>query len=246
MKNTAIIIPARLGAKRFPNKPLEKINNIPMIVHVLNKAKNSKVGETFVATPDKEIFDTVKSFGGKVILTSNNHSNGTSRVYEAFTKLNDKSVDLIVNLQGDMPNIKSESIFNLEKTMRKSDTSIGTLASQLKEKEVSNENVVKVAVEGKLQGSTFLKAKDFFRSKKDLNLNKEKIYHHIGIYIFTKEVLKEYIRLPKSKLENERNLEQMRAMDNNIEIKVGMCESNPLSVDTLEDLIQIKKEMDIK
>ena len=73
MKKTVIIIPTRLGAKRFPNKPLIKINNIPMIIHVLNRAKESKVGEVLVATPDDEIYTVVKKNGGRAILTKPNH-----------------------------------------------------------------------------------------------------------------------------------------------------------------------------
>ena len=84
MKNTAIIIPTRLGAKRFPNKPLAKINNIPMIIHVLNRAKESKVGEVFVATPDVEIFRIVKENGGNAILTKHDHPSGSDRVYEVY------------------------------------------------------------------------------------------------------------------------------------------------------------------
>ena len=97
MKNTAIIIPTRLGAKRFPNKPLEKINNVPMIIHVLNRAKESNVGEVFVATPDDEIFQVVKENGGKAILTKPGHPSGSDRVYEAYVKVLKNNVDLIIN-----------------------------------------------------------------------------------------------------------------------------------------------------
>ena len=86
MKNTAIIIPTRLGAKRFPNKPLAKINGLPMIIHVLNRAKESKVGEVLVATPDNEIFQVIKENGGKAILTKPDHPSGSDRVYEAYIK----------------------------------------------------------------------------------------------------------------------------------------------------------------
>ena len=84
MKNTAIIIPTRLKAKRFPNKPLAKINNTPMILHVLNRAKESKVGEVFVATPDEEIFDLINQNGGQAVMTKQDHSSGSDRVYEVF------------------------------------------------------------------------------------------------------------------------------------------------------------------
>ena len=217
MKNTAIIIPTRLGAKRFPNKPLAKINNIPMIIHTLNRGLESGVGEVFVATPDNEILEIVKKHGGHAIITGD-HPNGTSRVFEAFKKIKNENVDLIINLQADLPQIKVSSISKLEKLMRENNSPIGTLASLLTKDETNDENVVKVEIETDLKEDSFLKAKDFFRIKKDLK--NEKIYHHIGIYAFTKDALTQYVKLPISKLEVKRNLEQMRAMENNLVIKV--------------------------
>ena len=244
MKNTAIIIPTRLGAKRFPNKPLVKINNVPMIIHVLNRAKESKVGEVFVATPDNEILQVVKENGGKAILTKEDHQSGSDRVYEAYIKELKNSVDLIINLQGDMPNIKPSSILKLAKLMRNNDCDIGTLASYIiDKKEITDINIVKVHVDQALKNDNFLEAKDFFRTKK--NLNNKKIYHHIGIYAFTNIALTKYVKLARSKLEIERNLEQMRAMENNLVIRVGLCDSVPLSVDTEEDLIKVSKEMNL-
>ena len=242
MKNTAIIIPTRLGAKRFPNKPLEKINNVPMIIHVLNRAKESKVGEVLVATPDNEIFQIVKDNGGKAFLTKENHQSGSDRVYEAYIKEIKNDVELIINLQGDMPNIKPDSISKLVNLMQHNDCEIGTLASCIKNKsDITNPNVVKVNTEQVLKDDDFLEVKDFFRIKN--NLNNEKIYHHIGIYAFTNIALTKYVKLNRSRLEIERNLEQMRAMENNLIIKVGLCSSLPLSVDTKEDLVKVTKEM---
>ena len=245
MKNTVIIIPTRLGAKRFPNKPLARINNIPMILHVINRAKESKIGEVLVATPDTEISKIVKENGCEVILTKSNHPSGSDRIYEAYTKKLKNNVDLIINLQGDMPNIKPNSISKLEKLMRSSNCDVGTLASKIvDDKEIANPNIVKVHVNEVLQGDAFIEAKDFFRIKKDLN--NEKIYHHIGIYAFTNIALTKYVKLARSKLEIERNLEQMRALENNLSIKVGLCDSIPLSFDTEEDLIKVGKEMSSK
>ena len=242
MKNTAIIIPVRLGAKRFPNKPLVKINNVSIIIHVLSRAKESKVGEVFVATPDDEIFQVVKENGGRAILTKEEHPSGSDRVYEAYTKKLINNVDLIINLQGDMPNIKPESISKLAKLMRSNNCDIGTLASYITDrKDINDPNVVKVQVEQTLKDDNFLDVKDFFRIKKDLK--DEKIYHHIGIYAFTNIALTKYVKFVRSKLEIERNLEQMRAMENNLIIKVGLCDSTPLGVDTEEDLIKVSKEM---
>ena len=242
MKNTAIIIPVRLGAKRFPNKPLVKINNVSIIIHVLSRAKESKVGEVFVATPDDEIFQVVKENGGRAILTKEEHPSGSDRVYEAYTKKLINNVDLIINLQGDMPNIKPESISKLAKLMRSNNCDIGTLASYITDKkDINDPNVVKVQVEQTLKDDNFLDAKDFFRIKKDLK--DEKIYHHIGIYAFTNIALTKYVKFARSKLEIERNLEQMRAMENNLIIKVGLCDSIPLGVDTEEDLVRVSEEM---
>ncbi len=242
MNNTAIIIPARLGAKRFPNKPLAKINNLPMIIHVLNRAKESKVGKAFVATPDDEIYKTVIENGGQAILTKDNHLSGSDRVYEAYFKELKNDVDLKINLQGDMPNIKPNAILKLEKFMRNSNCDIGTLASVIKNQEdFINPNVVKVSVDKELKKGDFLNANDFFRIKKDPN--NKKIYHHIGIYAFTSTALTKYVKLSRSKLEIKRNLEQMRAMENNLIIKVGLSDTSPLGIDTKEDLIKVSKEM---
>ena len=242
MKNTAIIIPTRLGAKRFPNKPLIKINDVPMIIHVLNRAKESKIGEVLVATPDDEIVQVVKENGGKAILTKQDHLSGSDRIYEAYIKELKNNVDLIINLQGDMPNIKPNSISKLEKLMRSNDCDIGTLASSIKDKnDIVDTNVVKVEMGEILKDDDFFKAKDFFRIKK--NSNHKKIYHHIGIYAFTNIALTKYVKLARSKLEIQRNLEQMRALENNLIIKVGLSDSLPLGVDTEEDLKKISKEI---
>ena len=242
MKNTAIIIPSRLEAKRFKNKPLAKINGIPMIVHVLNRAKESRVGEVFVATPDSKIINVVEENGGQAILTKRDHLSGSDRVYEVYLKQLKNNVDLIINLQGDMPNIKPNSITKLEKLMRKNDCDIGTLASSItNDDEIHDANVVKVQVGQELENDSFLDAKDFFRIKKDLK--NEKIYHHIGIYAFTIVALTKYVKLSRSKFEIRRHLEQMRAMENNLVIKVGLSDSAPLGVDTKEDLKKIIREI---
>ena len=241
MKNTVIIIPARLAAKRFPNKPLAKIKGLPMIVHVFNRAKESNIGEVVVATPDNEIFEIVEKNGGYAVLTQFDHQSGSDRVYEVYQKNFVNNAELIINLQGDMPNIDPESISKLEKHMRKNNCDIGTLASILEKNEIMNPNVVKVQVDEDMTISNFLVEKDFFRIKKDLK--KEKINHQIGIYAFTKDALTKYVKLSRSKLEIERSLEQMRAMENNMKIKVGLCHSKPLGVDTVEGLKKATESM---
>jgi 3-deoxy-manno-octulosonate cytidylyltransferase (CMP-KDO synthetase) len=162
---------------------------------------------------------------------------GSDRIYEAYFNNLKDDVDLIINLQGDMPNIKPDSIAKLEQLMRKNNCDIGTLSSHiLNKQDINNPNIVKVKTKQMLKNDSFFEAKDFFRIKKDLN--NDKIYHHIGIYAFTNIALTKYVKLDRSRLEIERNLEQMRAMENNLGIKVGLCDSATLGVDVEEDLIK--------
>lgn len=245
MSKSVIIIPSRLQAKRLPNKPLLKINNVPIIIHVMERAKESKVGEVIVTTPDKEIFNLVKKYSGKAILTSEDHFTGTDRVHEALQRFSDEKVDTVINLQGDMPNIDPANIKKLNDFLRKNNFEIGTLASSLKKEELQNKNVVKVNVEKQLKENNFEKAKDFFRVT-DSNYTSENVYHHIGIYGFTRNALNKYVKLDRTKNEIDRQLEQMRAMDNDMEIKVALSKSFPLGVDTEEDFLLIKKSMEYK
>ena len=183
MYKTLIIIPSRLAANRLPNKPLLEINKIPMVMHVYNKAKKANIGEVCVATPDQEIFDLVKKFGGKSILTSKDHLSGTDRVFEAYKKMNNQEIEIVINLQGDMPNIQSENIKTLYELMIKNKKGIGTLASKIhNKKELDNINIVKVKTSDPLNTKNFLKSLDFFREGK---IEVKNIYHHVGIYSFT-------------------------------------------------------------
>ena len=242
MNKTAIIIPSRLEAVRLPNKPLELINNKEMILHVYEAAEKSNTGEVYVATPDKKIIDVVKKFGGNAILTEEKHQTGTDRVFEVFKKDLNKNANIIVNLQGDMPNILPENIKNLVGYMKEGKCEIGTLASKISSSsELKDENVVKVLVKENLKSKVFTKALDFVR----INPLKElQAFHHIGIYAFTNKALLRYVGLKRSKLELERKLEQLRAMENGMSIHVGYVNSSPLSVDTEQDLEEIKRIME--
>tara|TARA_B100000575_G_scaffold249300_1_gene215617 strand:+ start:3102 stop:3839 length:738 start_codon:yes stop_codon:yes gene_type:complete len=242
MNKTAIIIPSRLDAKRLPNKPIKLINNKEMILHVYNAAVNSMAGEVYVATPDQEIMEVLKKNGGKAILTSNNHETGTDRIFEVFKETLKNNVDIIVNLQGDMPNIQPQDIKKLIEYMYKNKCDIGTLASRItSNSELEDQNIVKVLVEKKLNPGIFNKASDFVRKNPKTELE---VYHHVGIYAFTNKALLRYVSLKRSKLEIERKLEQLRAMENKMSIHVGLISSSPLSVDTEKDLQEIKKLME--
>ena len=228
MNKTAIIIPSRLDAQRLPNKPLKLINNKEMILHVYEAAKKSNAGEVYVATPDKAIFELVSNYGGKAVLSSETHNTGTDRIFEVFSGALKGEPEIIINLQGDMPNIDPKDISNLVLYMKEKKCDMATLASNFKDNsELENSNNVKVETKENLSQGTFVKALDFSRiSKKSVG----NLYHHVGIYAFTKQALVKYVNLQRSKLEIERKLEQLRAIEDKMNIHVGYIKSSPLSV----------------
>ena len=240
---TLIIIPSRLSATRLPGKPLLKINNISIISHVFNKAKEANIGEVIVAAEDQEIVNDVKNNGGNAILTSNKHKTGTDRIYEAYQKLNLDNVDFIMNLQGDEPAINIQDIANLNQMMIDHKAKIGTLAAKVEDKlDLTNENIVKVITENNLEDDPFSKAEIFLR-KSEYTSN---VYHHIGIYCYSSQILKNFVELPQSKNEIENKLEQLRALDNKIKINVALASKAPIGVDTEEDYLALKKIMEYK
>ena len=240
---TLIIIPSRLGATRLPGKPLLKINNKSIISHVFKRAQDADIGDVVVATENMEIAEDVTMNGGRAILTSNNHKTGTDRIYEAFKKMNFNDVDLIMNLQGDDPAINVEDIVSLNDKMVNHQSKMGTLAAKIEdEKDFKNENIVKVKTKFNLKEDSFFEAEAFSRISKKL----DNVYHHVGIYCYSAETLEKFVELNQTKNEIEQRLEQLRALDNSININVALAKSLPIGVDTEEDYIALKKIMEYK
>ena len=168
MEKIAIIIPSRLNAERLPNKPLKFINNKEMILHVYDIAKSlSNVGEVIVATPDQEILDLIKTHNGQAILTSDKHQTGTDRVFEVFENALKSKPEIIINFQGDMPNLnpgcnKRFSFLHMKKNL----CDIATLASNI-ENEIMKKKILmllKFLLINEIKNKTFSKALDFFRT----------------------------------------------------------------------------------
>ena len=240
---TLTIIPSRLSATRLPGKPLLKINGLSIISHVFRRAQEANIGEVIVATEDQEILDDVIKNGGKAIITSNNHKTGTDRIYEALNKLDIRDVDLIMNLQGDEPAINIEDIINLNKKMTIYPSQMGTLAAKINnDNDLENENIVKVITNKNLKDDGFSRAENFLRNC----TKQDNIYHHIGIYCYSAETLERFVKLEQSQNEIKSRLEQLRALDNNIEINVSLAKSSPIGVDTEEDYLALKKIMEYK
>ena len=233
---TAIIIPARMASQRFPNKPMAKINGIPMIERVWRQGINSKTGDVYVACSEDEVFNLIISKGGKAIMTDPNLPSGTDRVFAAFNLLKNKDdYESIINLQGDMPLIDYKNIQSANIPLHHG-YDIGTIATDISSEEIKNENITKVSVDWK-EEDVVGNSIDFYKSLKTKETN---IYQHVGIYSFRPSVLKKFISLPPSENEISRKLEQLRALDAGIKIGITYVENVPISVDTFEDLMLIE------
>ena len=234
-----------MKAQRLPGKPLLKINGLSIISHVVKRAKETQIGEVIVATEDDEIIEDVKKNNGEAILTSKGHKSGTDRIWEAYKKLNIKNIDFIINLQGDEPLINVEDIRNLDFITKQNTSKITTLASKIDSEDILlNKNIVKAQTEGDLEENKSSKAIDFFRKKGEIE--KKNIYHHIGIYEYEVSTLETFSKLEQTENEIKNKLEQLRALDNHIDIDVILAKNKVIGVDTEEDYIELKKIMEYK
>ncbi len=229
------IIPARLHSTRFPRKILHLINGIPMVVHVYNQARKAKsLSDVIVAIDDVETEDVLKSLNVKNIMTAKKHASGTDRAAEAAK---DMDADIIVNIQGDEPFLDPNMIDELVSALAGGKVEMATAASTILEPaDVYNSNVVKVLLNR--QG----RARSFSRKPQLETLGG--YYRHIGIYAFKKEKMMEFAALPPSHNEKYYKLEQLRALDNGIPIKVVLTRYPYKGVDSIEDLQQFKGNHD--
>ena len=232
-----------MSATRLPGKPLLKINGVSIISHVYKKAESTNIGEVVVATEDQEIIDDVKANGGNAILTSKNHKTGTDRIYEALTIIGRTDIEFIMNIQGDEPDLDINDIKSLDRKMKTYKSKIGTLAAKISNQEMySDKNIVKVKIEESFSKNSFPIAENFMR----ISENKAGIFHHMGIYSYDLQTLQKFVSLTQSKNELKNSLEQLRALDNKIDINVALASKSPIGVDTKEDYLAIKKIMKYK
>ncbi len=240
------IIPARYASTRFPGKPLALIQGKQMIQRVYEQA-SMVLDLVYVATDDERIFNAVKGFGGKVIMTSPAHSSGTDRCAEAvilIEKETGEKFDVVLNIQGDEPFIEPQQISLLMECFDQPSTQIATLvkAASLPE-EVFNPNRPKVVLGTNQQALYFSRSPiPFIRGAEKADwLSSSKFYLHIGLYAFTKEVLLEVTRLPQSALEKAESLEQLRWLENGFHITVRTTAFDSFGIDTPEDLARLER-----
>lgn len=238
----AIVIPARLASTRLPNKPLVDILGKSMIERVYQKAVQANIGPVFVACDGEEIADCVKKFGGKFVITNPDLPSGTDRIHAAVHHIKEH-FDVIVNVQGDLPNINPEVIQAAADAALHHSCNIATVAAKIKDRsEITNPNVVKVAVafDEDNCGEALYFSRAPIPYSKD---NAGEYFHHIGIYAYKKTALDRFVMLSPSKLEKRESLEQLRALENGMKIVVKLVDAHPLSVDTKEDLEIVTKQI---
>jgi 3-deoxy-manno-octulosonate cytidylyltransferase (CMP-KDO synthetase) len=234
-----VLIPARLHSTRLPGKPLADIAGLPMIVQVLRRAEEAKIGPVVVATDDETIATAVEKAGGRALMTRTDHPSGSDRIFEALGLADpDGRAKFVVNVQGDLPTLNPTDLAAALKPLSDPAVDIATLAAEIrKPEERTNPNVVKVV--GSPISPKRLKALYFTRATAPSG--EGPLYHHIGLYAYRRSALERFVSLPPSPLEKRERLEQLRALEAGMRIDVTLVDSVPLGVDTPEDLEMARK-----
>ncbi len=229
-----ILIPSRMAAVRFPNKPLALIHGKPMVLHVWERAMKAGIGPVIVACGDKEIKEVIEAAGGRAVMTDPTLVSGSDRIYEALCQVDPQGhMDTVINLQGDLPTIKPEDIRKVLLPLENAKFNIATLVTPVKdESEITNRNVVK-AIVGDIQDTI---GQAFYFSRTGVASGDNIYYHHMGIYAYRRQALKDMVHLPRSSLEKQESLEQLRALEAGMLFGVCVTDAISLGVDTPEDL----------
>jgi 3-deoxy-manno-octulosonate cytidylyltransferase (CMP-KDO synthetase) len=239
------IIPARYASTRFPGKPLFVIDGKSMIRRVYEQSKRcSSLSELVIATDDERIYRHVLEFGGNAIMTSENHKSGTERCNEAADKLQTDNIsyDVIINIQGDEPYINPEQISDLANCFENKSVAIATLVKRIQYTEqLNNPNVVKVIFDRNMKAICFSRSVlPYVRGKQENDwISSFPFFKHIGIYGYTRTILREITKLGESPIERAESLEQMRWIENGYSIHVRETEYESIAIDAPEDLLLI-------
>ena len=234
---TAVIIPARMGSMRFPGKVLADLGGKPVIQHVWENAMRSKADLVMVAADDVRVEQAVKAFGGKVVMTKPSHPSGSDRVWEAAQSTD---AELIVNVQGDEPFLPSQVIDDLIDAMHGPDApAMGTVVLPCPRADIaSNPNLPKVVLTSDDYAIYFSRSMiPYLREGGEETI----VYRHWGIYAYRRETLAKFVSLPEGRLEKCEKLEQLRALENGIRIKVIKTSFDSIGIDTPEDLVRAQE-----
>lgn len=236
------VIPARWASVRFPGKALVVIRGKPLVQYVWERARELEtVDRVVVATDDERIAAAVRGFGGAVVMTSADCVNGTDRVAQATR---DWSVDLVVNLQGDEPTFEVKALDQLVRVMAEDPAiEMGTLAHPVgDEAEHQNPNAVKVVLDQTGHALYFTRAPVPYARQAGLVAP----LRHLGIYVFRHTFLQRYTRLQPTPLEQTERLEQLRALEHGVRIRVLLTPHGSIGVDTPEDVPRLAEYLEAR
>ena len=244
------IIPARYESTRFPGKSLAEIHGKTMIQRVYEQVSKSKsIKNMLVATDDRRILNHVQKFGGKALMTKEEHESGTERCFEAL-KLSNGNYDFVLNIQGDEPFIQPEKIDLLAACLDKTYTELATLARKIDDYEnLFDPNCVRVVLNENQEALYFTRSViPYLRDKpKNQWVNSHEYFQHIGLYAYRVDVLESLSKMEPSKLEIAEKLEQLRWLEKGYKIKVEVTQDPSIGIDTLEDLkLAVEKYPDFK
>ena len=231
------IIPARYASTRFPGKPLAMLGGRSVIQRVYEQAA-AVLEEAYVATDDERIFKAVEEFGGRVVMTRQDHKSGTDRIEEAAEKIGTQA-DVIINIQGDEPFIQKSQIETLKSLFENSETQIGTLGKKFESIEAAtNPNSPKIVTDKNGFALYFSRSViPYIRGKEQTEwLQHFPFLKHLGLYAYRRDVLRQITQLPQSPLELAESLEQLRWLENGYRIRVGLTDVETVGIDTPEDL----------
>ena len=236
-QNPIVMIPARMASTRLPDKPLADIHGLPMIVHVLRRAEEAKLGRVVVACAEKEIKAAVEKAGGEAVLTDPALPSGSDRILAALKTIDAGGKhDAVINVQGDLPTLDAKLIKTAFDLLGNAECDIGTLGCIItKETEKTNPNVVKAIAEidfakGQKHGRAL------YFSRTTAPSGEGPLLHHIGLYTYRREALETFVAAPPAALEKRERLEQLRALSLGMRIDIAVVDTVPLGVDTPEDL----------
>jgi len=238
--NVVGIIPARYASTRFEGKILANILGKPMIQHVWERAKQSKMlDDLIIACDDERVKKIAEDFGANVVLTSKDHESGSDRLTEIVQPLD---VKIVINIQADEPLIHFTMLDSLARAiLDEPSIAMATLIKKITNKEeLSNPNIVKVVIDRDNYAIYFSRASIPYL--RDDNVD-QVYYKHLGIYAYTKDFLFTFKNLPESNLEKAEKLEQLRAIESGYKIKTVQTNIETISVDTPEDLELVKRKI---
>lgn len=244
------IIPARYASTRFPAKPLAVLGGKPVIQRVYEQV-SSVMDDVFVATDDERIRAAVEAFGGRAIMTREDHKSGTDRCFEAYQKIG-IPCDVVINIQGDEPFIQPSQIRAMQACFEDEQTQIATLVKPFTEADglaaLQNPNSPKVVVSDDHRALYFSRSViPYLRGVAPEEwLARHTFYKHIGLYAYRTETLQEITQLPQSTLEKAESLEQLRWLDHGYVIKVGQTDVETIGIDTPQDLERAEEFLKLK